>query len=553
MPYQRRKKLGSTTQLARMRAALSRTKTRAPRAAAPRASKGSGGFWRSALSAAGGAAGTALGGPLAGFAGATVGGLAGKIASALAGSKYWGLSPGTITGSGDYKLAGNSLVPGLGTQPPTFRNGKRTNMVCHREFINDVVGSVAFVNTSYGLNPGQAGTFPWLSALAQNYEEYRIHGMIFEFKSTSGESFASTTSSTGVVIMSTEYNSLNAPFASKVEMENYQFTTSAKPSQSFLHPVECAKQDNVLSNHYIRSGAVPAGADRRFYDLGNFQIATSGMQISGVTIGELWVTYEVELIKPRVTTAIGADYLSEHYSWTAAGAGTISAANGPFGTVAAITPFLPAGNSMSNIGTSIITGGIIQFPNNNLISTGELINIQYVCVGASSLLTSSLGVSTLGAGFTLANMWRNQQLSATGGASNLCTAGSTSDRQYISFWVIRNAFVPLAPADLQITLSSATQPTAPTFCDLFITVNNSLLRVTKTPKMLIESKMLAEADSESKAEAVDEFDDEEIRELLELRRMRRILADKEDGVIVKGPMRSAADPPTPKTKSLSVK
>jgi len=78
-----------------------------------------------------------------------------------------------------------------------------------------------------------------------------------------------------------------------------------------IHPVECASRLNALSNMYVRSGSVPAGADQRFYDLGNFQIATVGMQ-AGAVIGELWCSYNVKLLKPKLPTPLGANLLSAH-------------------------------------------------------------------------------------------------------------------------------------------------------------------------------------------------------------------------------------------------
>lgn len=79
------------------------------------------------------------------------------------------------------------------------------------------------------------------------------------------------------------------------------FTTSCSPSVSMVHPIECAGRKNVLSNQYIRTGAIPTGADQRFYDLGLTQFATQGQQAAS-TIGEIWVSYHVKLMKPKIVT-----------------------------------------------------------------------------------------------------------------------------------------------------------------------------------------------------------------------------------------------------------
>jgi hypothetical protein len=139
-----------------------------------------------------------------------------------------------------------------------------------------------------------------LSIIAQNFEQYKLRGVIFEFKSTSADALNSTNTALGEVIMATEYDSKKQDFASKLEMQNHEYAVAAKQSQSMLHPIECAHPLSTLDCLYLRTGQVPVGADQRMYDFGKFQIATMGQQGSNVDVGELWVTYEVEFLKPRL-------------------------------------------------------------------------------------------------------------------------------------------------------------------------------------------------------------------------------------------------------------
>jgi len=60
----------------------------------------------------------------------------------------------------------------------------------------------------------------------------------------------------------------------------------------------------ALHELYIRSTAsLPANADKRMYDMGTLNIAVGG-QASSTIIGELWVTYEIELKKPLVDSNV---------------------------------------------------------------------------------------------------------------------------------------------------------------------------------------------------------------------------------------------------------
>jgi len=217
---------------------------------------------------------------------------------------------------------------------PSFSKSEST-IITHREFITDVYSGAgspsAFTLTSYPINPGLSSSFPWLAFIAANYEEYDILGMVYEFKSNSGESVAGTNTTLGTVIMATQYDPTRPDFEGKQQMENYFFSQSCKPSQSMLHAIECKKNQTVLNHLYVRSSAYTA--DQRFTDFGKFYIATVGMQAAGINLGELWVTYKVKLLKPRLpsTLSLGGNIGSATmYSTTATAAS-------PAGTVQTTT------------------------------------------------------------------------------------------------------------------------------------------------------------------------------------------------------------------------
>lgn len=211
-----------------------------------------------------------------------------------------------IFGQGDYAISSNSIISGdfKSGQVPEFSQmggSMRSVRISHREFIQDVQSSTAFVNASYAINPANSGLFPWLSGMTQNFQEYRFHGLVVYFKSTSSDALNSTNTALGTVIMSTDYNAAAKPFASKQAAENAEFTISGRPSCDLAHGIECDPSQLVQQGHlYISplgNGLVPTGEDIKTYNMGNFQFMTQGSQATA-TIGELWVSYDVELIKP---------------------------------------------------------------------------------------------------------------------------------------------------------------------------------------------------------------------------------------------------------------
>jgi hypothetical protein len=223
-----------------------------------------------------------------------------------------------VIGKGDYTVQGNSLMKGnltKSSQIPFFTpDGKRGLRVTEREYLGDirsgqiVGGSTAFTNTSYSINPGLASTFPWLSALANNFDQWQPNGIIFEFRSTSS-TFNGTSQALGTVIMATEYDVVDPQFATKVEMENSDYAMSCAASESLIHAVECTPKERQRQLYSIRNGNVPSNDIQRNYDLGNFQIATQGMSVSDVNLGELWVSYDITFYKKQLFSSQGNQIL----------------------------------------------------------------------------------------------------------------------------------------------------------------------------------------------------------------------------------------------------
>lgn len=197
---------------------------------------------------------------------------------------------------GDYEVKHNSLTS---SGVPTMHAGKNSVRIKHKEFLTDITGSTGFENRLYTINPGSSETFPWLSNIACMFQSYKIHGMCFVFNSTSADALNSVNTALGTVIMATQYNVALPAFVNKPEMEQYEFTCTTKPSQSLTHCIECDPSLQVMPHLFTRTGVLPSGQDYQFYDWGEFQLATVGMQ-AAATIGELWVTYDIEFFKPRI-------------------------------------------------------------------------------------------------------------------------------------------------------------------------------------------------------------------------------------------------------------
>lgn len=172
-------------------------------------------------------------------------------------------------------------------------------VLANREYLGDILSSQNFaMSVSATINPGLSEYFPWLSSVAKNYTQYRFRSLMFHYKSTSGA--LTTTQALGQIIGSANYNVYEAEPTTKSQLLNTIFAQSTVPSEDCNFAIECEPSQTVTGGLLYVRGGTPAQGDLRLYDLGNFYLATNGMSADNVKMGELWISYEIELYKPQL-------------------------------------------------------------------------------------------------------------------------------------------------------------------------------------------------------------------------------------------------------------
>jgi len=314
-------------------------------------------------------AGTNMYGKMGGYLGALAGETIGHYGS-------------RILGVGDYEVRKNVLSGRL----PEVTNiaGNGGTVIRFQEYICDIITGDAntFSNQSFLLNAANQNTFPWLSQVAANYDQYELQGILFEYRSTSSNALNSTNTALGTVMMATQYDVVDLPFSSKVQMLNYEFSTSCVPSSNQIHMIECDPHQTTLPLLYTDAGETnPPNTDPRLYFLGRFQIATTGFQAANINIGELHVTYQVKLLKPKLSNALGGDVgaLFAHIA-------SVSNAN-VFGSGT------DGNTGFNNTGISA-TGGTITFPPSAIPKVWR-ISIQWDGIAHTVVLPGIVGSSGL--------------------------------------------------------------------------------------------------------------------------------------------------------------
>lgn len=255
----------------------------------------------------GAAVGTALG---AKYGAPTMGA---KLGSALAGTVVSRMS--RVIGRGDYELSDapkhNSLFKK--SPSPNFVFGDdRKIRVRHREFIkNFFTDGTAFSYDVLRMQPGLAEAFPYLWTLSQAFQEYRFHGLVYEF--VSNVSPYSTSPNMGAIVLSANYNQGEDPYSNKIAAENSGFAISARPDRNIVLGVECDAFTSPLNKWFIRNGAT-SNVTTAVEDYGFVQFSAADLPVAtypaGSTVGEIWVTYDVELSMPRMPRLIEGYFMS---------------------------------------------------------------------------------------------------------------------------------------------------------------------------------------------------------------------------------------------------
>lgn len=283
-------------------------------------------------------AGAAWHGLQGGFGGFGRGGVFGGIQGALEGGKAgWdaGANLSKMIGWGDYgPMSTNKIIDG-GSGPQQNISVNDDSMTgdiyfSHTEYIGNLTvttpsspasGTTTFQLLSYDLNPGLKN-FPFLAQIASNFELYQWQGLIFQYKPLSGEFGASSVSNTlGKIVMATKYGvNQNSAFTSMIEMQNYDYANSTKPSCAIVHGVETDPKQGLAENLMVRTGAPDPSAPRVLYDLGKFYIATEGIPYNGasqtIVLGELWCTYRVKLSRAKLWDTLGEAIAFDRFTGT---------------------------------------------------------------------------------------------------------------------------------------------------------------------------------------------------------------------------------------------
>lgn len=183
-----------------------------------------------------------------------------------------------------------------GSAPRFGRSSSKTSTVLTKEeFCFDMPRNANFVPYGFSLTPTNATLFPWLSQFCNSFDEYRIHDLVFEYRTDDA------TTQTGVVLMAFDYDPTDTLPASKQSMLQYEDCVRSTPwmASSMRFKPKRAELPKYFLDPSVATGGQtfdPSGVSR-FSVPASVIFASAGQ--TGVTTGscgEIWVKYKIELI-----------------------------------------------------------------------------------------------------------------------------------------------------------------------------------------------------------------------------------------------------------------
>jgi hypothetical protein len=189
-----------------------------------------------------------------------------------------------------------AFAVGQKSSTPKVFNGKRMIRVTHRELVTTISGSTTFEANSFSLNPGLASTFPWLSTIADSFEQYRFNRLRFHYVTRAPSTYI------GSILMAPDYDALDSAPSSEIIASQMDGAVEDSPWKEQILDLSVQDMFPMGPRKYVRTSSI-SSSDLKTYDAGNvFVCAVACTDTSA--LGKLWVEYDVELHIPQNPTAV---------------------------------------------------------------------------------------------------------------------------------------------------------------------------------------------------------------------------------------------------------
>lgn len=177
---------------------------------------------------------------------------------------------------------------------PVISRSARSQRIQYMELVNaGIAGSTGFtLQQQFIINPGISTSFPWLSTIAAQYEQYKVRSLRFHFVPFC------PTSTKGVVMMMVDYNVNDPVPATETQFMDHPRAVSTPVWERCSFSSSVPDLHTLGPRKFVRSWNL--AGDLKTYDGGVFYLATDNCADTS-TLGKLYVEYDIELFTPQLT------------------------------------------------------------------------------------------------------------------------------------------------------------------------------------------------------------------------------------------------------------
>jgi len=196
---------------------------------------------------------------------------------------------------------------------PMFKDESDTGALkfVFRELVADIYApktaeeAAQFQKQVFEIQPGLYQSFPWLSQIACNYEQYKVNQLIYTYKPSVQGNVTTTSGIVGDVMLASQLNKRDKQFEDAEQLQASHGAAVGLVSDHISIGVECDPKktpgDDVKS---IRYQGLSDDRDLQDYDKGKVTIATRNLPsaLVGQQIGKLYVSYNITLQRQKIVS-----------------------------------------------------------------------------------------------------------------------------------------------------------------------------------------------------------------------------------------------------------
>lgn len=171
---------------------------------------------------------------------------------------------------------------------PSMKGSSKGLVITHREMIGQIISSsttLGFEADSFTINPGKFGTFPWLSTLAVNFDQYIMRKLRFYTLSNQSTTVA------GRVGIGYDVDSTDVPPADRNEFFSLTYHAECAPWDSVVLDIPCDNKQRFINSHTV--------SDSKLIDVGQVIFMSDSIVATSTALSDVIVEYTVELIDPQ--------------------------------------------------------------------------------------------------------------------------------------------------------------------------------------------------------------------------------------------------------------